>query len=291
MKLWSIEGNRQRLDGGAMFGNCPKAVWQRWCAPDADNRIELACRALLVQEDGGRHVLLETGIGAFFEPKLRARFGVCEERHVLLERLAAIGLGPAEIDVVVLSHLHFDHAGGLLSAWQQGRSPTLVFPRARFVVGLQAWRRQQHPHPRDRASFIAELGPLLEHSGRLDLVDGTSSKTLGPSYSLSFSDGHTPGLMLTRIAGAPPGPMTFVGDLIPGVPWLHLPITMGYDRFPERLIDEKQALLQRVVRQGEWLFFTHDPSAAACRPALDARGRYIAAESRSELGPLGSVRE
>src|ERR1041384_2328885 len=96
----SILGNRQRLDGGAMFGNPPRALWSRWLEPDEQNRVEFACRALLVEEPGKR-TLFETGIGAFFEPTLRERYGVLEERHVLLESLAALGLGPGDIDQIV----------------------------------------------------------------------------------------------------------------------------------------------------------------------------------------------
>jgi hypothetical protein len=95
MKLWSILGNSQKLDGGAMYGNVPKAVWSQWTAPDDDNRIDLACRALLVDGLDGKTVLFETGIGAFFEPKLRERYGVVEARHVLLDSLAAAGFGHA----------------------------------------------------------------------------------------------------------------------------------------------------------------------------------------------------
>src|SRR5574337_1527168 len=130
MKLWSIEGNTQRLDGGAMFGNAPKAMWSKWIEADAENRIPLACRALLAQDLGGKNVLFETGIGAFFEPRLRERYGVVEDRHVLLDSLKAAGLGQEDIDVVVLSHLHFDHVGGLLAAWEEGASPRLLFPKA-----------------------------------------------------------------------------------------------------------------------------------------------------------------
>src|SRR3546814_4143404 len=91
MKLWSIEGNSQKLDGGAMFGNAPRVMWARWLAPDEHNRIQLACRALLACPLAGKTVLFETGIGAFFEPNLRARFGVQEDRHVLLPSLRAAG--------------------------------------------------------------------------------------------------------------------------------------------------------------------------------------------------------
>ena len=169
MKAWSIDGNTQRLDGGAMFGNVPRPMWERWVTPDAENRIPLACRALLVELDDGRRVLFETGIGAFFDPKLRQRFGVLEDRHVLLDSLAALGLSDADIDIVVLSHLHFDHAGGLLAAWQDAQAPRLLFPQARFIVGRDHWERAQAPHPRDRASFIPELNALLQASGRLEI--------------------------------------------------------------------------------------------------------------------------
>src|SRR3970040_1282570 len=109
MKLWSLMGNRQKLDGGAMFGNAPRALWAKWTPPDEHTRIELACRALLASPLNGRTVLFEAGIGAFFEPKLRERYGVVEERHVLLDSLRAAGFQPDDIDVIVLSHLHFDH--------------------------------------------------------------------------------------------------------------------------------------------------------------------------------------
>src|SRR5215475_15624605 len=103
MKLWSILGNSQKLDGGAMFGNAPKAMWSTWIAVDADNRVPLACRALLVDDLDGKTVLFETGIGAFFEPKLRERYGVQESRHVLLDSLGAAGFAHTDIDAVVLS--------------------------------------------------------------------------------------------------------------------------------------------------------------------------------------------
>jgi glyoxylase-like metal-dependent hydrolase (beta-lactamase superfamily II) len=284
MQLCSVEGNTQRLDGGSMFGNCPRVVWERWCPPDERHRIRLACRSLLVREDGGRKVLLEAGIGAFFPPKPRDRFGVQEPEHVLVSSLAAQGLEPADIDVIVLSHLHFDHAGGLLTAWAEGCEPALAFPNARYVVGARAWARANAPHARDRASFIPELQGLLESSGRLEVVaEGSdASSTLGEGYRFHFSDGHTPGLMLTRVEGGP-SPITFMGDLVPGTPWVHLPITMGYDRFPEHLIDEKEALLGEILAEDSWLFYTHDPDVAASRIARDDRGKLHAVDEQARL--------
>ena len=278
MKLWSILGNSQKLDGGAMFGNVPRPMWEKWIQPDADNRIPLACRALLADGLAGKRVLFETGIGAFFEPKLRERFGVVESRHVLLDHLAEAGFTHEDVDVVVLSHLHFDHAGGLLAAWEEGQPPRLLFPNAQFVVGAEHWRRALQPHPRDRASFVPELQPLLEASGRLELIEGEHSRTLGESVRFFFSDGHTPGLMLAEVGG-----VVFCADLIPGRFWVHLPITMGYDRWPEKLIDEKRVFLEDKLARGVRLFFTHDHDCALARVTRDERGRFGTADEQRVL--------
>lgn len=282
MKLWSVEGNSQRLDGGAMFGNAPKALWSRWVEVDEANLIPLATRALLVREESGRHVLLETGIGAFFVPELKDRYGVVEDRHVLLDNLAALGVDPSDIDVVVLSHLHFDHAGGLLAAWEPDREPRLVFDRATVVVSDAAWERARHPHPRDRASFVPELPALIEAAGRLEVVDSDRSALLGDGYRLHFSQGHTPGLMLTELVGLD-SPLVFAGDLVPGTPWMHAAITMGYDRFPELLVEEKSALLEDLAERGGRLFLTHDTEVAVAEVVRDGKGRFAAGSTWARL--------
>jgi len=284
--LTSVLGNSQRLDGGAMFGNAPRAVWEKWIAPDERHRIPLACRCLVVR-DADRIILLETGIGAFFEPTLRERYGVVEEHHVLLESLAADGIRPEEVDLVVLSHLHFDHAGGLLAAHAPGAPLRLVFPKATFVVGAEAWQRAVSPHPRDRASFIPGLTDLLASSGRLEITASDRSAALGDGFRFHRSSGHTPGLLLTEIE-MPAGPVVFVADLIPGRAWVHLPITMGYDRYPELLIDEKAALLGELEGRGGRLFFTHDPSVALGKVARDERGRYHIVDELPELRALAA---
>jgi glyoxylase-like metal-dependent hydrolase (beta-lactamase superfamily II) len=289
MKLWSIRGNSQKLDGGAMFGNAPRAMWSKWLAPDEQNRVPLACRALLASPLNGKTVLFETGIGAFFEPKLRERYGVQESQHVLLDSLKKAGFDHQDIEVVVLSHLHFDHAGGLLAQWSEGKPPELLFPNATYVVGAEHWQRALEPHPRDRASFIPELQELLQASGRLELVQGEYSKTLGETVRFRISNGHTPGLMLAeivgpeRVNGEAHGGVVFCADLIPGRPWVHVPITMGYDRNAELLIDEKREFLEDKLARNVHLFFTHDPECALVQVVRDEKGKFGTAHEVAEL--------
>lgn len=262
-RLTSIEGNRQKLDGGAMFGNAPRALWQRWFSPDEMGRIELHCRAMLIEYDD-QIILCETGIGAYMAPDMKARFGVEDTEHQLLNNLKKIGLDHTDIDVVILSHLHFDHAGGLLPCFEDiaAGQQQLLFPRAKYVVGREALRRAELPHARDRASFIPGLTDKLHASGRLIIVDDTRVPDLFEDrLSFRFTEGHTPGHMHTVFRGDE-FTVVFAGDLIPGVAWVNPAITMGYDRFPERLIDEKQALYHDALNQNWRLFLTHDPQVS-----------------------------
>ncbi len=251
-----------------MFGNAPKALWSRWVDVDDQNRMELACRGLLVTDLNGKNVLFETGIGNFFEPKLKQRFGIYQDSHVLLDSLKQLGFAPEDIDVVVLSHLHFDHAGGMLTSWQENKAPELVFNNAEYLIGSDHWNRAINPHPRDRASFIPELHELLEQSGRLRLVSGHFHEALGPDVLFSYTQGHTPGLMHAQV-----GDLLFASDLIPGEAWVHVPISMGYDRFPEQLIDEKSSFLNNAIENKLRLFFTHDPQYPAAHIKFE-NGRY-----------------
>ncbi len=279
IELRVLEGNRQRLDGGAMFGNVPKALWSRWIPPDDLNRIELACRCLLARI-GGRNFLFETGIGNFFDPALRDRYGVLEPGNRLLAQLDGAGMSPEDIDVVVLSHLHFDHAGGMLSGYEEGPA-RLVFPRAEVWVGARQWERATSPHLRDRVSFLPALHELLEASERLVLVDEATPPP-DPVIGFTFSDGHTPGMMLSHIA-LQDTELVFAGDLVPGAAWVHLPVTMGYDRFPERLIDEKRHLEERLAAQGGHLFFTHDPRISCAQVCYNAqKKKFEPRETRLE---------
>ena len=272
-----IEGNRQWLDGGAMFGNAPRAVWQRWCPPDELGRIELATRGLLI-ECGDTKLLCEVGIGNFFEPKLAQRYGVCDpDENKLLTNLAALGVGTDDIDYVILSHLHFDHVGGLLA-----EDGTLNFPRAHYVIGSKALARATNPHPRDRASFIDGMIAKLTASGRLMTVESERlDGVLEDRLAFIFSDGHTPGHMHIVFQGKQ-RKIFFAGDLIPGAAWVHLPITAGYDRFAELVIDEKRQLYDKAVPEGWLIFYMHDPRVIASQVRHE-QGRYVASEPLTEL--------
>ncbi|HAG92254.1 MAG TPA: MBL fold hydrolase, partial [Bdellovibrionales bacterium] len=260
-----------------MFGNAPRAVWSKWTSPDEQGRIDLACRSFLIQWEG-HNILLETGIGSFFEPKMADRFGVQDpDRHLLVEALAEKGLTPSDIDAVVLSHLHFDHAGGLLPNYKDRESGNdeLIFPKGQFFVGEEAWKRAVDPHPRDRASFIPGLTEKLEQSGRLTRIPEGGKFPAPYDQILSFriSNGHTPGQLLTQVSG-PKYSAIFTGDLVPGSHWIHLPITMGYDRFPEKVIDEKSDLYKEAAPKHWILLFTHDDQVSGAQICQDERGKY-----------------
>jgi glyoxylase-like metal-dependent hydrolase (beta-lactamase superfamily II) len=281
-----VRGNSQRLDGGALFGNAPRTMWSKWHAPDELGRIDLACRALLLQGECG-NVLLETGIGTFFPPEQRERYGVIEPEHVLLASLAALDVSHQDVNVVILSHLHFDHAGGLLGSYVANQALNLLFPNATYVVGATAFNRACSPHTRDRASFIAELPGLLQRSGRLCLVASEQRHIdlLGPAFEFSQTNGHTPGMLHTLVKGEQSS-IYFCADLIPGRAWVRPSISMGYDRYPELLLDEKLEVLTRAAAEHQYLYFTHDPEVAMARVTKSTDGKYAVAEAVHTLTRL-----
>lgn len=287
-KLWALEGNRQRLDGGAMFGHVPRAIWSRSFEADSANRIELACRSFLLEAEDGRRVLLEAGVGACFGPKLRARYGVESQPHRLLDGLAELGLGPDDVDDLVLSHWHFDHVGGLVAIGEHDAEvPELLFQRARLWSSAAAWKRARQPHRRDRASFLAPLVRAVEASGRLHCIEDASVSAL-PGFRFTQTDGHTPGLLHSWVE-TNGGIFVFASDLLPGEAWLSAPVTMGYDRFAELIVEEKQAFLSEAAARKVLVGLTHDPAQPVIRVALGAdagRGERFVASSEGLVEPL-----
>jgi len=282
--LSSIIGNSQKLDGGAMFGHVPKALWSKWLTPDENNRITLATRALLIQEND-QNILVETGIGAFFEPTMSERYGIEEKNHVLLDSLKKLNLSDSDIDIVILSHLHFDHAGGILSAWEENKEPTLLFPNAKFLVSKDGWERACNPHERDKASFVNKINESLKSSGRIVIINDKHSKILSDDYSFFITHGHTKGLLHTVIK-TKDGPIIFASDLIPGAPWVHLPVGMGYDREAETLLNEKKELLEWALANNARLFFTHDKEIAMAYVAKDKSGKFTITKETNDFTRL-----
>ncbi len=253
-KIHILEGNSFKLDGGSMFGNAPKVVWERWMPPDELNRISLTSRCLLIQTEMGNNILIETGIGTFFSPKFKERYGVETDEHLLLKNLRELGVEPDQIGDVILTHLHFDHAGGLLASLDE-----IAFPNADIHVGKMHWEHAHKPPQREQASFIPEMLELIERSGRLQLAE----HTLPFDFNLKphFYHGHTVGLMVIEIP-LPGGPLYFTSDLVPGKHWVHLPITMGYDRYAELVSQEKQRFYGESISKNGTLVFVHDPETA-----------------------------
>jgi glyoxylase-like metal-dependent hydrolase (beta-lactamase superfamily II) len=262
MRVDPVEGNRQWLDGGGMFGHVPYALWSKWVSHDEMHRVELAGRCLLVRT-GQLTLLLDAGIGLFFEPKLRNRYGVVGSDHQLLDNLRGLGVQPEEIDAVILSHLHFDHVGGLVSRFEDG-PPRLVFPRAKFCLSKPQWERAHHPTPRDRVSYIPMILDLLKRSGRLQFVE-PGPWPLDGRFDFQFSEGHTPGLIVTRIWRDKEPPLCFATDIIPGTHWVHLPVVTGYDRYAERTMEEKRAILDWAIEHQAILPLYHDAAVSAIR--------------------------
>jgi glyoxylase-like metal-dependent hydrolase (beta-lactamase superfamily II) len=281
MECFSIEGNRQWLDGGAMFGNAPKSLWSRWITCDEYNRIPLACRCLVVKAEN-LVLLFEAGIGFYMEPKHSSRYGVEGKGALLIENLEKEGIHEKDVDYVILSHLHFDHAGGVVPEWPaiEKEEWASLFPNARYLVGKTQYERSLTPHSRDLASYVPGLPEKLKESGRLVLVDSQEPEIedLKGLVSFFYSDGHTPGLLNSIIHGKTET-LFFCSDLIPGTFWVNLPIVMGYDRFPEQTVNEKKIVMEKAAAERWLLFYTHDPNVAASRVTLNGKGKYEASES------------
>jgi glyoxylase-like metal-dependent hydrolase (beta-lactamase superfamily II) len=261
--LTTLETGFLWLDGGAMFGSVPRAIWSRSNPPDDRNRIRLAMRCLLA-EGHGRRVLVDDGAGTKFAPKLADIYRIEYEEASLERSLSGSGLTPADVTDVVLTHLHFDHAGGSTARVDGRLVPRM--PRARYHVQRRNWENASQPNPRERASYLPDdFVPLME-TGVLDLHDGAG--TPWPGFELIPADGHTRGQQLVRVSG-PEGALYFVADLIPTAAHVRIPFVMGYDVAAIETMAEKRALLERAAAERAWVCLEHDPDVALARPEAD----------------------
>lgn len=276
-RLDRVDDGHFRLDGGAMYGVVPRVLWSRKAPPDEQNRIALGLNCLLLRGDG-RSILVDAGIGDKFDAKERGMYGITRREGELLLQLEDLGVRAEDVTDVILTHLHFDHGGGLTT--RRGDEILPVFPRARHHVQRRNWAWAMEPTERDRASYLKENYAVLEKSGLVNLLDGDVE--ILPGIHAMGTEGHTTGHQMIRIEGAQ-GTAVHCGDLIPTSWHLPLPWIMGYDLRPLETLEEKRRLLTRAAEEGWILFFEHDPEPErfAGKVALDGKGRYHLSEAVS----------
>ncbi len=258
-----------RLDGGAMFGIVPKALWERRIPADAQNRIPLAMRCLLLRGHG-RTLLIDDGVGDKADAKFAAIYGLDYTEHELHRSLARLGVEAGDVTDVLLTHLHFDHCGGTTTRGADGQL-ALAFPNATVHVQRRQWDWARES-PREQASFLAENLDPLERSGRLNLLDGET--TPFPNVEVLVVDGHTHGQQLPLVRGES-GALLYAADLLPTTAHVPLLWIMAYDVEPLVTLAEKERILDRAVAEGWTVFFEHDPEVATARLVRTGRGYAV----------------
>lgn len=269
------------LDGGAMFGTVPKVLWEKTNPADHNNRIQMEARALLLKSKGC-NILIDTGNGADFIAKYGEKLGskfkemynIDDSGPSLLKSIRAHGLDVEDIHHVVLTHFHFDHAGGATTLRDGKLVPT--FPKAQYWAQKGNLETASHPNLREKASYYpANFQPLLD-AGVLNLLDGDTTHFL-PNISALTSNGHTHQHQMIKISDAETT-LLYCGDVVPTSTHVRTPWLMGYDLQPVVLMEEKQKYLGQAADQMWYLFFEHDPY---CDAALILRqGQDFAVQKR-----------
>ena len=256
LTLTSLSVGTFRLDGGAMFGVVPKPLWERRAPADERNRIRLGLRPLLVQ--GEKTLLIDAGIGGKMDEKSVEIFAIDRSRN-LDHSLADAGVSRDDIDIVLASHLHFDHAGGFTA---RGASGALVpaFPRARYVVRTAEWDDAAHPHERNRASYLKDDFVPLADAGVLDLVAGDD--VIMPGVRVVRTGGHARHHQVVVIESQGQTAV-FTADLMPTVAHVDEAWIMGYDLYPMETLAFKRTFLREAIDREYLIFFEHDPEVAA----------------------------
>jgi methylmalonyl-CoA epimerase len=256
LELISLFDGFFRLDGGAMFGIVPKPLWAKRAVPDERNRILLAMRPLIVR--GARTMLIDAGLGGKDDRKFHDIYGVDRSRN-LDHTLAEAGLTRDDIDIVLATHLHFDHAGGFTERDASGRVRP-AFPRAQYVVRRGEWEDARNANERTRASYLVDNFMPLADAGVLQLVD--DDQTIMPGVRVRRTGGHT---MHHQMAIIESGGATaaFVADLVPTTAHLAEPWILGYDLYPIDTLASKKAFYKEALEKDTLMFFEHDPAVAA----------------------------
>jgi len=278
LRVHAIQAGGQRLDGGAMFGVVPKPLWERRIPADERNRIQLGMRCLLIEHPSGL-VLIDSGAGNKENAKFIDIYGIenagSNGRTALEDGLAQVGVRPEDVDFLLSTHLHFDHAGGNTFIDEAGTvRPT--FPKARYFVQRGEYEYATHTNERTAASYFdRNYAPTLE-SGQLELIDG--NRDLMEGISSIVTPGHTPHhqSFLIRSGGEA---AVFLGDLVPTHAHLPLPWIMGYDVEPLVTLESKRELLARAAREGWTVIFEHDATVPWGRVQHDGKAYGLLPES------------
>jgi glyoxylase-like metal-dependent hydrolase (beta-lactamase superfamily II) len=269
LTLTLVNGGNFRLDGGAMHGAVPKTVWSKLVSCDELNRCEYATNCLLVDGPGFR-VLIETGNGDKLSAKERRIYGIDHDQSCE-KNLRAIGVEPESITHVIMTHLHFDHAGGTTRS--DGRA---IFSRARHVVQAKEWHDASHPHERNAASYLQENLKPLADAQLIDPVDG--EREIAPGVRVLPTPGHTRGHQSVLLTDGNGHHVVFLGDVVPTSLHVRLPYIMGYDLDVVGTLESKRAIFERALEEKWLLVFGHDHEKRAGYLGLDARGQFTLAE-------------
>jgi glyoxylase-like metal-dependent hydrolase (beta-lactamase superfamily II) len=256
LELVSLYDGFFRLDGGLMFGMVPRPLWSKKTTADDRNRITLAMRPLLVR--GVRTMLIDAGVGDKDDERFRQIYGV-ERSRALDAALAEAGVRPDEIDIVLATHLHFDHAGGFTIRDASGRIKP-KFPRARYVVRRGEWETAMHPNERNRGSYLADNYAPLGEAGVLDLVD--DDQTIMPGVRVQRTGGHTADHQMIWIESKGQH-AAYPADIMPTTAHLAPAWIMGIDSYPMETLDAKKSFLAAATERHALVFFAHDPAIAS----------------------------
>lgn len=251
-EIFSIVENSFKIDGGAMYGVIPKIIWQKFSPPDENNLVKLDMNLLLIKTDG-ENILIDAGMGDALSERQKKIFGV-ETSSALEEHLSEHNLTLEDINLVLLTHLHADHAGGVIKLDKDGKKLPR-FPNARYVVQLKEWEEATRPDERTSATYFTSSLKILEREKLLELVDGEDEAARG--IRLTNTGGHTPGhqAVLIRDGG---NKILWPGDIIPSTYHLRIPYVAAVDLFPRETMEQKRRFLQMCTQDGWVLAFDHD---------------------------------
>ncbi len=247
------------LDGGSLFGQVPKTIWEQKMKSDRKNRVRLGLNCLLIQTPG-KNILVDTGIGSKEPENVKEWYGL--KCNKLLTELRTLGLTARQIDMVILTHLHFDHAGGGTKIDRTGRA-TPTFPRATYVVQKSCWEEAVNPSERLKASFHPDDFLPLEEKGQLSLIDGDCE--IVPGVSIRVTNGHSRGHQAV-VVNSGGEIIAYGGDLIPTSYHVPLPYITAFDLAPEETLKEKKRFLEHAQKEGWLVIFGH---------GLEQRAGYI----------------